>query len=64
MNQSPAHRRDLEELVEAYRADLVAAGMFAGHPVTSVARTFFTRVGVAGWSALSLARRSLSPRRH
>ena len=55
MNRSPAHRRDVEELVDAYRADLVAAGMFAGHPVTSVARTFFTRVGVAGWSALPLA---------
>jgi len=53
MNRSPAHRPDIEELVDAYRADLVAAGMFAGHPVTSVARTFFTRVGVAGWSALA-----------
>ena len=55
MNRSPAHRHDIEELVEAYRADLVAAGMFAGHPVTSVARTFLTRVGVAGWSASPLA---------
>jgi len=61
MNRSPAHRRDLEELVEAYRADLVAAGMFAGHPVTSVARTFFTRVGVAGWSALPLASQCALP---
>ena len=31
-------RADVEDLVAAYRADLVAAGMFAGHPVTSVAR--------------------------
>jgi integrase len=61
MNRSPAHRRDIEELVEAYRADLVAAGMFAGHPVTSVARTFFTRVGVAGWSALPLAAQCALP---
>ena len=61
MNRSPAHRRDIAELVEAYRADLVAAGMFAGHPVTSVARTFFTRVGVAGWSALPLASQCALP---
>ena len=61
MNRSPAHRLDIEELVEAYRADLVAAGMFAGHPVTSVARTFFTRVGVAGWSALPLASQCALP---
>ena len=27
--------------------------MFAGHPVTSVARTFFTRVGADGWERLS-----------
>ncbi|EUA16046.1 hypothetical protein I553_1021 [Mycobacterium xenopi 4042] len=45
MNRSAAHRPTIEELVKAYRADLVAAGMFAGHPVTSVARTFFTRIG-------------------
>jgi hypothetical protein len=61
MNRSPAHRPDIEELVDAYRADLVAAGMFAGHPVTSVARTFFTRVGVAGWSALPLASQCALP---
>ena len=61
MNRSLAHRPDVEELVEAYRADLVAAGMFAGHPVTSVARTFFTRVGVAGWSALPLASQCALP---
>ena len=61
MNRSLAHRPDVEELVEAYRADLVAAGMFAGHPVTSVARTFFTRLGVAGWSALPLATQCALP---
>ena len=61
MNRSPAHRRDVEELVEAYRADLVAAGMFAGHPVTSVARTFFTRVGVDGWARLPLAQQCALP---
>jgi len=61
MNGSPAHRPDIEELVAAYRADLVAAGMFAGHPVTSVARTFFTRVGVDGWSGLPLASQCALP---
>jgi hypothetical protein len=46
VNSSSASQADVEDLVTAYRADLVAAGMFAGHPVTSVARTFFDRVGV------------------
>lgn len=45
----------VEALVAAYRADLLAAGMFAAHPVTSPARTFLSRVGVEGWPALSLA---------
>jgi integrase len=52
---SPARRPCVEDLVGAYRADLVAAGMFAGHPVTSVARIFFTRVGAAGWAQMPLA---------
>ncbi len=41
--------------------DLVAAGMFAGHPVTSVARTFLTRAGVDGWARLSLAEQCALP---
>jgi len=48
-------RPEVEELVAAYHADLLAAGMFAAHPVTSPARSFLSRVGVEGWSALSLA---------
>ena len=55
MSGSPARRPAVEDLVDAYRADLVAAGMFAGHPVTSVARMFFTRVGAAGWAQMPLA---------
>jgi site-specific recombinase XerD len=53
----PRRRCDLEveRLVDAYRADLVAAGMFAEHPATSPARSFLRRVGVEGWSRLSLA---------
>ena len=46
---------EVERLVDAYRADLVAAGMFAEHPATSPARSFLARVGVEGWSRLSLA---------
>jgi integrase/recombinase XerD len=54
-------RPGVEELVGAYRAALVAAGMYAGHPVTSVARTWLTRVGLDGWSALSLAAQRATP---
>jgi hypothetical protein len=50
-----ARDAEVERLVDAYRADLVAAGMFAEHPVTSPARSFLARVGVEGWSRLSLA---------
>lgn len=61
MSGSPVRRADVEELVAAYRADLAAAGMFAAHPVTSVARTFFTRVGVEGWARLPLAEQCALP---
>lgn len=54
MSRSP-RCPEAEELVAAYRADLQAAGMFAGHPVTSPARSFLTRVGVDGWGKLTLA---------
>jgi hypothetical protein len=45
VSRSPARRPAAGDLVDAYRNDLQAAGMFTGHPVTSVARMFFTRVG-------------------
>ena len=62
MSGSPMHRHvDVEELVAACRADLAAAGMFAAHPVTSVARSFFTRVGVDGWARLPLAQQCALP---
>jgi integrase/recombinase XerD len=54
-------RQEVVELVGAYRAALQAAGMYAGHPVTSAARTWLTRVGVDGWSALSLAEQRATP---
>jgi integrase len=44
----------VEVLVAAYRADLEAAGMFAENEVTSPARSFLLRVGVYGFSAMTL----------
>jgi integrase len=61
VSRSRARRPEIEALVDAYRNDLLAAGMFAENPVTSVARTFFTRVGVEGWSRLSLAQQCALP---
>ncbi len=61
MRGSPARRPGVEDLVGAYRADLVAAGMFAGHPVTSVARMFFTRTGAEGWAQMPLAAQCALP---
>lgn len=61
MSGSPVRRAGVEELVAAYRADLAAAGMFAAHPVTSVARTFLTRVGVDGWARLPLTQQCALP---
>src|SRR4029079_13617055 len=52
---------EVEDLVAAYRADLVAAGMVAAHPVTSPARSFLTRVGVNGWDKLSTAEQCATP---
>ena len=54
MSSPSTPRADVEDLVAEYRADLVAAGMFAGHPVTSLARTFFARVGTEGWERMPL----------
>jgi integrase len=61
MSGSPVRRPDVEDLVADYRGDLIAAGMFAGHPVTSVARTFLTRIGPAGWERLTLAQQCSLP---
>jgi len=58
---SSVRRADVEAMVAAYRADLVAAGMFAAHPVTSVARMFFIRIGVDGWARLPLAQQCALP---
>jgi hypothetical protein len=46
---------EVEALIDAYRADLIAAGHFAEKEVTSPARAFLLRVGgSAGWSQLPL----------
>src|SRR6266536_5467545 len=55
MTALSARSAEIEAQVEAYRAALLAAGMYAGHPVTSVARTWLKRVGVDGWARLTLA---------
>jgi site-specific recombinase XerD len=52
---------EIEALVDAYRDSLAAAGMFAAHPATSVARSFFARIGVAGWADLSLDEQCAQP---
>jgi hypothetical protein len=44
----------VEALVAAHRADLKPAGQYAESEVTSPARSFLLRVGVEGWSRLSL----------
>ena len=45
----------VEALIDAYRADLIAAGHFAENEVTSPARAFLLRIGgPAGWSRLPL----------
>ena len=46
---------EVEALVDAYRDCLITAGMFAANPVTSVARSFFARIGPDGWERLSLS---------
>ena len=56
---------EVEALIAAYRADLVAAGHFAENEVTSPARAFLLRVGgAAGWSRLLVEeqRRICEPR--
>ena len=46
---------EVEALIDAYRADLIAAGHFAEKEVTSPARAFLLRIGgPAGWPRLSL----------
>jgi integrase len=61
---SPAPRPEVEELVESFRAELESAGMSTRHPITAYARTFLGRIGVEGWSALSLEEQCAVPLRY
>ncbi|MGH8874087.1 MAG: tyrosine-type recombinase/integrase [Acidimicrobiia bacterium] len=54
----------VEALIDAYRDSLIAAGMFAGHPVISVARSFLARIGLEGWERLSLTEQCAQPRKN
>ena len=47
---------EVEALIAAYRADLIAAGHFAENEVTSPARAFLLRVGGAGGMVAAVAR--------
>jgi hypothetical protein len=61
MTAIAARSVEIEAQVEAYRAALLAAGMYADHPVGSVARAWLKRVGVDGWHVWTW--RSSAPRR-
>jgi hypothetical protein len=61
MTAIAARSAEIEAQVEAYRAALLAAGMYAGHPTASVARAWFKRVGVDGWAHLDLAQQCATP---
>lgn len=53
MSLSAAQNHEVETLVGAYQADLAAAGMFAGHPATSYARSVLSSVGAEAWASSS-----------
>lgn len=63
MTGSLRRRDEVEDLVDAYRADLLAAGMFVAYPVTSPARWFLTRVGVHGGTSCRWPRPSSAQHR-
>ena len=52
---------EVEAIVAAYRADLEADGQYAKNAVTSPARAFLLRVGLEGWSRMSLAEQLALP---
>ncbi len=51
---SASSPEDAGDLLEDYLASLRAADMYVGHPVVSVARVFFQRIGADGWARLSI----------
>ncbi|MDQ2845578.1 MAG: site-specific integrase [Actinomycetota bacterium] len=52
---------ELDSLVDAYTRSLTAAGLSAGFPNDSVARSFFVHVGIASWQAMPLAEQLTVP---
>ncbi|MCA1572915.1 MAG: hypothetical protein LC798_22020 [Chloroflexi bacterium] len=52
MEQLRCERVGLDALVDAYTASLAAAGLSAGYPNDSVARSFFVNIGVPAWEAM------------
>ena len=56
-----ARTPELDAAVEAYTDSLAAAGMSAGYPNDSVARSFFVNIGVTGWEAMTLAEQLAVP---
>ena len=53
-----------DDPADAYLGALDAAGMYTGKPVVSVTRTFFERIGVAGWAAMSVDEQCALPAKY
>jgi integrase len=58
-----ARTPQLDALVAAYTDSLVAAGLSAGYPNDSVARSFFVHIGISTWETMPLAEQLLVPRK-
>jgi integrase len=50
-----ARNLELDAAVVAYTSSLTAAGMSAGYPNDSVARSFFVNIGTTAWEAMPLS---------
>jgi integrase len=58
---SASSPEDAGDLLDDYVASLRDAGMYVGHPVVSVARVFFQRIGAARWARLSIDEQCVLP---
>lgn len=59
-----ARTSELDAAVDAYASSLADAGMSAGYPNDSVARSFFVNIGVPAWEAMSLAEQLAVPQKY
>ncbi len=59
-----ARTAELDAAVEAYTSSLAAAGMSAGYPNDSVARSFFVNIGVTAWEQMPLAEQLAVPAKY